>query len=154
MLSNKEMIEKFDIPKSTLYGWKIERPKVYEYLASSDDQYEKYREVNILLETYIKSARDINIFDYKEIDYILSLNLKLDNIKEIENLHLSYINTSMKNQKECNEFVLNIYKKLEQFNVIEKYIFVDKINTTTVKIKSKKEDKESLLKYYFKEFIL
>ena len=27
MLSNKEIIEKFDIPKSTLYGWKTERPK-------------------------------------------------------------------------------------------------------------------------------
>ena len=43
MLSNKEIIEKFDIPKSTLYGWKTERPKVYEYLATADEQFLKYR---------------------------------------------------------------------------------------------------------------
>ena len=70
MLSIKEISEQFDISKSTLYDWKKERPKIYEYLANSDDQYEKYREVNILLESYIKTAKDIELFDYKEVEYI------------------------------------------------------------------------------------
>ena len=150
MLSIKEISEQFDISKSTLYDWKKERPKIYEYLANSDDQYEKYREVNILLESYIKTAKDIKLFDYKEVEYIFSLNLDLKDLKNIENLHLTYINKSFKIEKESNEFVLNIYKKLEKLNLIEKYIFSMRLKTVANKIK--KEEKESLIKHYFKEF--
>jgi hypothetical protein len=154
MLSIKEMSEQFDISKSTLYDWKNDRPKIYDYLASSDDQYEKYREVNIFLETYIKTAQEVSIFEYKEIEYIFTLGLILQNIKEIENLHLTYINTSMKREKESSEFMLDIYKKLENLNLIEKYIFANRLNTVSEKIKSKKDEKKELLEHYFKEFLI
>jgi len=81
-------------------------------LLNSDNQYEKYREVNIFLETYIKTATNISLLEYKEIEYIVSLNLELQSLQEIENLHLTYINQSFK-----------------------------------------KDEKEQLLRYYFKEFL-
>ena len=153
MLSTKEIAEKFDIPKTTLYGWKVERPKVYDYLANSDEQYERYREINIFLETYIKTAQNITPFEYKEIEYIFTLGLELQDLKKIENLHLSYINATMKIEKESSEFILNIYKKLESLNLIEKYIFANRVKILVKKIKSKKDEKENLLRYYFKEFM-
>jgi len=153
MLSTKKMAEKFDIPKTTLYGWKVERPKVYDYLANSDEQYEKYREINIFLESYIKTAQNITAFEYKEVAYIFTLELELQDLKKIENLHLSYINASLKKEKESSEFILNIYKKLESLNLIEKYIFSNRLKTLVEKIKSKKDEREELLKHYFKEFM-
>jgi len=147
----KEITEKFEVTRGTLHNWKTTKPKLYEYLLNSDDQYEKYREVNILLESYIKTAKDIELFEYKEVEYIFSLNLDLKDLKNIENLHLTYINKSFKIEKESNEFILNIYKKLERLNLIEKYIFATRLKTVTNKIK--KEEKESLIKHYFKEFI-
>jgi len=151
MLSIKEIAEKFDIPKTTLYGWKKERPKIYEYLANSNDQYEKYREVNIFLETYIKTAEIVKLFEYREINYINSLNLELKILQDIENLHLTYINESFKVEKQSNQFSLNIYKKLENLNIIEKYIFSTRLKTVAKRMK--KDEKESLLKHYFKEFL-
>ncbi|PHS56594.1 MAG: hypothetical protein COB17_08665 [Sulfurimonas sp.] len=133
MLSIKEIAEKFDIPKTTLYGWKNDRPKVYDYLVNSDEQYEEYRDINIFLETYIKTDKNITVFEYKEIEYVFALELELQDLKTIENLHLTYINASMKKEKESGEFTLDIYKKLESL---------------------KKEEKEELLRHYFKEFLL
>jgi len=153
MLSNKEIIEKFDIPKSTLYGWKAERPKVYDYLANSDEQYEKYREINIFLETYIKTRESTPVFEFKEIAYIFALELELTELKSIENFHLTYINASIKKEKESSEETLNIYKKLESLNLIEKYIFANRLKTLVERVKGKKDEREELLRHYFKEFM-
>ena len=153
MLSNKEIIEKFDIPKSTLYGWKTERPKVYEYLATADEQFTKYREVNILLDRYIQTVPNIEIFEYKELEYILELKLENPKIEELDNFHLKFIEKSIKIEKEPKTFALNIYKKLETLNLIEKYILNERIKIVSEKIKTKKEEKESLIKHYLKEFL-
>lgn len=154
MLSIKKIAEKFDIPKTTLYGWKTERPKVYEYLANADDQFSKYRDVNILLEKYIQAQPSVALFEYKEIEYILKLEIENDKIEEIENMHLNFINSSIKAEKQSTTFSLDIYKKLETLNLIEKYIFVDNLKKVNPKIKIKKEEKESLIKHYFKNFII
>ena len=153
MLSNKEIIERFDIPKSTLYGWKTERPKVYEYLANADEQFSKYRDVNILLDRYIQSISNVSLFEYKELEYILELKLENLKIEELDNFHLKFIEKSIKIEKEPKTFALNIYKKLETLNLIEKYILNERIKTVSEKIKTKKEEKESLIKHYLKEFI-
>ena len=147
------MSEQFDISKSTLYDWKNDRPKIYDYLANSDEQYEKYREINIFLETYIKTTQNITAFEYKEIEYIFALELELKDLKSIENLHLTYINASINKEKESSEFTLDIYKKLESLNLIEKYVFANRLKILVDKIKSKKEEKEELLRHYFKEFM-
>ena len=153
MLSNKEIIERFDIPKSTLYGWKTERPKVYEYLANADEQFSKYRDVNILLDRYIQSISNVSLFEYKELEYILELKLENLKIEELDNFHLKFIEKSIKIEKEPKTFALNIYKKLETLNLIEKYILNERIKTVSEKIKTKKDEKESLIKHYLKEFI-
>ena len=153
MLSNKEIIERFDIPKSTLYGWKTERPKVYEYLANADEQFSKYRDVNILLDRYIQSISNVSLFEYKELEYILELKLENLKIEELDNFHLKFIEKSIKIEKEPKTFALNIYKKLETLNLIEKYILNERIKTVSEKIKTKKEEKESLIKHYLKEFL-
>ena len=153
MLSNKEIIEKFDIPKSTLYGWKTERPKVYEYLANADEQFSNYRDVNILLDRYIQSISNVSLFEYKELEYILELKLENLKIEELDNFHLKFIEKSIKIEKEPKTFALNIYKKLETLNLIEKYILNERIKTVSEKIKTKKEEKESLIKHYLKEFL-
>ena len=153
MLSNKEIIEKFVIPKSTLYGWKTVRPKVYEYLATADEQFLKYREVNILLDRYIQSVVNIDIFEYKELEYILQLNQENLKIEDLENFHLKFIEKSIKIEKEPKTNALNIYKKLENLNLIEKYILNERLKTVSEKIKTKKDEKESLIKHYLKEFI-
>ena len=153
MLSNKEIIERFDIPKSTLYGWKTERPKVYEYLANADEQFSKYRDVNILLDRYIQSISNVSLFEYKELEYILELKLENQKIEELDNFHLKFIEKSIKIEKEPKTFALNIYKKLETLNLIEKYILNERIKTVSEKIKTKKEEKESLIKHYLKEFL-
>ena len=153
MLSNKEIIERFDIPKSTLYGWKTERPKVYEYLANADEQFSKYRDVNILLDRYIQSISNVSLFEYKELEYILELKLENLKIEELDKFHLKFIEKSIKIEKEPKTFALNIYKKLETLNLIEKYILNERIKTVSEKIKTKKEEKESLIKHYLKEFL-
>lgn len=153
MLSNKEIIERFDIPKSTLYGWKTERPKVYEYLANADEQFSKYRDVNILLDRYIQSISNVSLFEYKELEYILELKLENLKIEELDNFHLKFIEKSIKIEKEPKTFALNIYKKLDTLNLIEKYILNERIKTVSEKIKTKKEEKESLIKHYLKEFL-
>jgi len=153
MSSIKDITERFEVTRATLHNWKTTKPNLYNYLINSDEQYEKNREINIFLESYIKTAQNITTFEYKEIAYIFTLELELQDLKMIENLHLTYINASMKKEKESSEFILNIYKKLESLNLIEKYIFANRLKVLVEKIKSKKEEREELLRHYFKEFI-
>lgn len=153
MLSTKEIAEMFNVPKTTLYGWKTERPKVYEYLATADEQFSKYRDVNILLDRYIQTVPNIALFEYKELEYILELKLENLKIEELDNLHLKFIDKSIKIEKEPKTNALNIYKKLETLNLIEKYILNKRITTLSEKIKAKKEEKESLIRHYLKDFL-
>ncbi len=153
MLSTKEIAEMFNVPKTTLYGWKTERPKVYEYLANADEQFSKYRDVNILLDRYIQTVPNIALFEYKELEYILHLNQENLKIEELENFHLKFIEKSIKIEKEPKTFALNIYKKLENLNLIEKYILNERLKTVSEKIKTKKDEKESLIKHYLKDFL-
>ncbi len=117
MLSTKEIAEMFNVPKTTLYGWKTERPKVYEYLANADEQFTKYRDVNILLDRYIQSVSNVSLFEYKELEYILELKLENLKIEELDNFHLKFIEKSIKIEKEPKTNALNIYKKLETLNL-------------------------------------
>ena len=153
MLSTKEIAEMFNVPKTTLYGWKTERPKVYEYLANADEQFTKYRDVNILLDRYIQSVSNVSLFEYKELEYILELKLENLKIEELDNFHLKFIEKSIKIEKEPKTFALNIYKKLETLNLIEIYILNERIKTVSEKIKTKKDERESLIKHYLKDFL-
>jgi len=51
------------------------------------------------------------------------------------------------------DFALDIYKKFEILNLIEKYILCERVKIVSEKIKTRKEEKESLIKHYLKEFL-
>ena len=150
MLTIKEMSEKFNIPKSTLYGWEKERKEVFNYLKNIDSGSEELRILKMMLDKYSKTID--NYFELKEIEFILSLKLKLDNVEDIENLHTIYSYGIINHIKELSTFVLGIYIKLEKLNLIEKYIFVDCYKNTKKKLEKNKNDKISILKHYFKPF--
>jgi len=152
MLSTKDVIEKFEVTRATLHNWKSTKPKLYNHIFNSEIQYEKYRETNILLDSYIKTAKS-KIFIFEEIDYILTLNLKIENIQHIQDISLHYINTSTKIKKENDTFTLGIYKKLESLNLIEKYIFYDRLVKLKEKLEKKQEKDTDWLRVYFKEFL-
>jgi hypothetical protein len=90
----------------------------------------------------------------EEIEYIFDLELHPKTVPEMQNIELTYINTSAKTTKENTKFTLNIYKKLESLNLIEKYIFCNILSLLPPKIKAKKEEKKELLLHYFKEFLV
>lgn len=68
--------------------------------------------------------------------------------KEIEEIRKNRISVvvekSIKIEKEPKTNALNIYKKLENLNLIEKYILNERLKTVSDKIK--KDEKESLIK--------
>ena len=153
MLSTKEITERFEVSRATLHNWKSTKPNLCNLLKTADEQFTKYREVNILLDRYIQTVPNIEIFEYKELEYILELKLENQKIEELDNFHLKFIEKSIKIEKEPKTFALNIYKKLENLNLIEKYILNERLKTVSEKIKTKKEEKESLIKHYLKEFL-
>lgn len=153
MLSTKEITEKFEVSRATLHNWKTTKPNLYTLLQTADEQFSKYRDVNILLDRYIQTVPNIALFEYKELEYILELKLENLKIEELDNLHLKFIDKSIKIEKEPKTNALNIYKKLEALNLIEKYILNERITTLSEKIKTKKDEKESLIRHYLKDFL-
>ena len=153
MLSTKEITERFEVSRATLHNWKSTKPNLCNLLKTADEQFTKYREVNILLDRYIQTVPNIEIFEYKELEYILQLNQENLKIEELDNFHLKFIEKSIKIEKEPKTFALNIYKKLETLNLIEKYILNERITTLSEKIKTKKDEKESLIRHYLKDFL-
>ena len=149
MLTIKQISERFDIPKSTLYGWEKERPKVFEYLQQSSSNQDILRELTIILEKYSKT---INFsFSTEEIEYILKLNLE-NYLENIEKLHTIYIEQTSKELKENSEFILSIYQKIQNLNIIERYIFISRIKSIK-KQKIKQNDLKTAIKHYFREFL-
>ncbi|MEA3354130.1 MAG: hypothetical protein U9Q33_09975 [Campylobacterota bacterium] len=153
MLSTKDVIEKFEVTRATLHNWKTTKPNLHNHLFNADEQFEKYRKTNILLDRYIKTTKTIKIFETLEIEYIYSLDIAIDEVDDIENLPLIYINTSGKIKKENDTFTLDIYKKLESLNLIQRYIFADRLKELKDKKESKKQKDEDWLSHYFKEFL-
>lgn len=153
-LSTKDVINRFEVTRATLHNWKTTKPNLYNLLKNSDTQFEKVREVNIFLDSYIKTAKK-EIFTLEELNYIISLDLKLEGIKNIEQLELIYINTSTKIEKQSDAFSLDIYKKLESLNLIEKYIFCDRLKALEAKNKKAKKDEDiEWIQRYFREFLM
>jgi len=146
MLKNKDILEKFEITKSTLYQWKISKPNLYKYLQNADNKYTDYRNLAIIVEKYSKEIQ--KDFLIEEIEFILSLHLIFSTPQEIEELHFLYA-TKIKN----SSFTLGIFTKLQNLNLIEKYIFSERMQSLGKKQFISKEDKIELTRRYFKEFL-
>ena len=73
-------------------------------------------------------------------------------VNEIEKLHTIYIEQTAKELKENSEFVLAVYQKIQDLNLIERYIFISRIKSLR-KEKIKQTDIKTAIKHYFKEFL-
>lgn len=146
MLTNSEIIEKFEITKGTLYNWIKTKPSLYTYLQNADEKYLDFRNITMILEKHSKNIK--KDFLYDEIEFILSLKLEFHSIEDIENLHLIYAN-HIKN----SQFTLGIFIKIERLDLIEKYIFSQRVKSISLKKNMTKEDKIEITRHYFKEFL-
>ncbi|MDX9742938.1 MAG: helix-turn-helix domain-containing protein [Arcobacteraceae bacterium] len=152
MLTIKEISEKFNISKSTLYGWEKERSEIFDYLQRADEKYEDLRDITIILD---KFAQNIDgEFTLEELEFIIALDLKISDISHIENLQDFYSSFIIKDIKEKSAFVMPIYGKLERLNLVEKYIFAKRYKELVPKLAKTKEDKQGLIKHYFKPFLV
>lgn len=147
MLTNTDILNKFEITKGTLYNWIKTKPKLYTYLQNADDKYLDYRTLAIVVEKYSKTIKKNFLFD--EIEFILSLNLEFKTIENIENLHISYAQ-NIKN----SSFTLGIFTKLQNLNLLDKYIFSQRIKSISLKTNISKEEKIEITRHYFKEFLV
>ena len=149
MTSIKDIISKYEVTRATLHNWKTTKPNLYNLLLNPEDTNEKLRDINIVLEKYSKTIKST----FSEDDILFILNLSLENfVNEIEKLHTIYIEQTAKELKENSEFVLVVYQKIQDLNLIERYIFILRIKSLR-KEKIKQTDIKTAIKHYFKEFL-
>lgn len=149
MTSIKDIISKYEVTRATLHNWKTTKPNLYNLLLNPEDTNEKLRDINIVLEKYSKTIKST----FSEDDILFILNLSLENfVNEIEKLHTIYIEQTAKELKENSEFVLAVYQKIQDLNLIERYIFISRIKSLR-KEKIKQTDVKTAIKHYFKEFL-
>ena len=150
MTSIKDIISKYEVTRATLHNWKTTKPNLYNLLLNPEDTNEKLRDINIVLEKYSKTIKST----FSEDDILFILNLSLENfVNEIEKLHTIYIEQTAKELKENSEFVLAVYQKIQDLNLIERYIFISRIKSLR-KEKIKQTDIKTAIKHYFKEFLI
>ena len=149
MTSIKDIVSKYEVTRATLHNWKTTKPNLYNLLLNPEDTNEKLRDINIVLEKYSKTIKST----FSEDDILFILNLSLENfVNEIEKLHTIYIEQTAKELKENSEFVLAVYQKIQDLNLIERYIFILRIKSLR-KEKIKQTDIKTAIKHYFKEFL-
>lgn len=145
MLNNREISQIFEVQINTLYNWQKSKPKLYKYLQNADYNQSRNQEINILLDHYSNSFK--KEFLLNEIEYIISSKVVLSTIDEIDNFAKYFIKTEYKNLNNDDNIILNIYDKIKEMNIIEKYILYKKI----YKYRVSKDKIE--IETYFKEFI-
>lgn len=149
MTSIKDIINKYEVSRATLHNWKTTKPNLYNLLLNPEDTNEKLRDITLILEKYSKTINPNFSLD----DILFILNLSLDNfVEDIEKLHTIYIEQTTKELRENSEFVLSIYQKIQDLNLIERYIFISRIKSLR-KEKIKQTDIKTAVKHYFKEFL-
>lgn len=149
MTSIKDIISKYEVSRATLHNWKTTKPNLYNLLLNSDSKNDELRELTIILEKYSKTINPS--FTLEDILFILNLDLE-DFIEEIERLHSIYIEKTTKELKENSEFILEIYQKIQNLNLIERYIFISRIKRVK-KNKIKEMELKTAINHYFKEFL-
>ena len=147
MYSKKEITERFEVTRTTLHNWKTSKPNLYNLLLHSDSSNNELREITIILEKYSKTIK--SQFEIEEVEFILDLDLE-NYLEEIERLHTIYIEQTSKDLKQNSELILTIYQKIQNLNIIERYIFISRIKSVK-KQKTKEKELKIAIKYYFKE---
>ncbi|MEA1914240.1 MAG: hypothetical protein U9N30_02890 [Campylobacterota bacterium] len=147
MLNNRAISELFEVQVNTLYNWQKTKPKLYKYLQNADYNSTRNEEINILLKEYTK---EVNMnFTYGQIAYILRSDLKLLTMEDIKNFGKLFIKAENKNLISNTDMILDVYDKLKQMNIIEKYILYKKIYL----FREEKIRSEDRVYEYFNEFL-
>lgn len=149
MTSIKDIITKYEVSRATLHNWKKTKPNLYNLLLNPEGTNEKLREITIILEKYSKDIKGTFLED--ELLFILELSLE-NYIDDIEKLHTIYIEQTAKKLQENSEFILSIYQKIQDLNIIERYIFISRIKSLR-KEKIKSTNIKIAINHYFKEFL-
>jgi hypothetical protein len=153
MLKTGTITEKYEITRYTLNNWKTTKPNLYNLIKTSDEAYDRYRDTTIILEEYARNTIN-SVFSFDEIKFIYTKNLIFKNVNDIIDISTIYSATIIKDIKTNSRFVLGIYQKLEELNIIERYIFVNRLRIIKQKNIKDEVDKNDILKHYMKEFIL
>ncbi len=125
MLSNKAITQRFEVQLGTLYNWKKSKPKLYKYLQNADYNSDRNKEINILLQHYLKDIdRD---FDQQQLEFLIESSLELTCIEQVEQMGLEFMKVSHQLIATDAAFVMELYEKLAGLNIIEKYILYKKI---------------------------
>lgn len=150
MLSVKEIMEKFEVTRTTLHNWKTTKPKLYDYLINYDGANGEYRDIMIILDKFVSNRE--GEFSYEEIEFLQTLNWNNLIVEDIDRLHEYYASMIAKDLKQNTTFLLGIYSKIEQLSSIERWVFVQRLK----KVKSKKfqnENKKELISHFFKGYL-
>lgn len=146
MLSNKQISQRFEVQVNTLYNWQKTKPKLYRYLQHADYNFERSKEINVLLDEYSKDIK--GVFTKEEIVFILNTKIDFVSIEEIKNFEKNLLVTEYKEIPKSSEVLFSIYDKLLGMNIIEKYILYKRI----YKFRNEKLDINEL-EFFFKEFL-
>ncbi|MDP2894293.1 MAG: hypothetical protein Q8N78_08045 [Sulfurimonas sp.] len=152
MIQIKDVVDKFEVSRATFHNWKKAKPNLYSYLLNykdSDIEVGKLREINIVLEKYAKESIK-PIFTYNEISFICTNELTFE---RAEDLAAAFIKSHKDTISDNFDFIIEIYNKIKNLNIVEKYIFSERLRIVSKKIKIKKDEKKELLTHYFREFI-
>lgn len=144
MLSTKEISQLFEVQVNTLYNWRKTKPKLYAYLQNADYNSKINTEINILLESY--STTISKNFTLKEIDFLIISDFELLSIEEVNEFQEMFIKANVQLLLTKSKFILNIYNKLNELNIIDKYLLYKKI----YKVRQVGDQNRT---EYFKEFI-
>jgi len=147
MLNNREISEAFEVQINTLYNWQKAKPKLFKYLQNADYNSSRNEEINILLSEYSKEIT--KGFLVEDIEYIINSTMILNTIEDIKNIHKIFISSEYKNILNLRDKILDIYDKLSQMNLIEKYILYKKV----YKYRENSDKIEYNIISFFNEFI-
>jgi len=149
MLSNKEIAQVFEVQLSTLYNWRKTKPKLYRYLQNVDYNFEQSKEINILLNRFAKEITPK--LKIENIKFIIESGFEAKNMDEIEYIHRYLISLYKDKLDSKDNIIFEIYDKLSNMNIIEKYILYKRIYNFRAE---KKELTDVNIKEYFEEFII
>ncbi|WP_321471577.1 hypothetical protein [Halarcobacter sp.] len=144
MLTPKEISQLFEVQVNTLYNWRKSKPKLYSYLQNADYNSKINNEINALLKYFSNTIQ--KDFTLKEIDFLIINDFELNSIEEVNEFQDYFIKANYKILPTKHKFVLNIYNKIKELNIVEKYLLYKKV----FKIR-KFGDKDRAV--YFKEFL-
>lgn len=121
MLTPKEITEIFEVQLNTLYNWRKTKPKLFSFLQNADFHLNKVEEMNVLLQSY-RASMEQKKFSKDEIRFIVESELEVNSLEEIAIFDKEFISFHHKDLNNRPDFILSIYHKIAELNLIEKYI--------------------------------